>query len=104
MMNILHDDETMSVTGIRELGATNATTFRNEVYAALPLKPKAIEIDLSQTDFVDSCGLGALISVYKAAANRNGGVTMRLMNPTPSVQQLFELTRMHRIFEIVRRP
>ncbi len=59
-----------------------------------------IEIDLSQTSFVDSCGLGTLIALHKTACSRRGMV--RLLNPTPPVQQILELTRMHRIFEIVK--
>jgi hypothetical protein len=30
-------------------------------------------------------------------------MVLRLLNPTPPVQQMFELTRMHHLFEIVRR-
>jgi hypothetical protein len=32
--------------------------------------------------------------------SRSGGV--RVMNPTLQVQQILELTRMHRLFEIIR--
>ena len=65
---------------------------------------QAVEIDLSQTQFIDSCGLGALIAVQKCATNHNGNgaVPVRLLNPTPSVQHLLELTRLHRNFEIIR--
>ena len=34
--------------------------FREEVNSALPESPSVIEIDLSQTRFMDSSGLGAL--------------------------------------------
>ena len=91
--------ETVSVAEIKELGADNSRDFRDQVQAALPEKFKHIEIDLSQTRFLDSCGLGALISLRKAAGSRNG--TVRLLNPTPRVQRLFDVTRMHKIFEIV---
>lgn len=93
--------ETLSVLGIRELGAENSHAFREEVRAALPDKLRNIEIDLSQTSFLDSCGLGALISLRKTACSRNGKV--RLLNPSPRVQLLFDVTRMHKIFEIVIR-
>ena len=93
--------ETLSVLGIRELGADNSQAFREEVRAALPDKLRNIEIDLSQTNFLDSCGLGALISLRKTASSRNGKV--RLLNPSPRVQLLFDVTRMHKIFEIVVR-
>jgi anti-sigma B factor antagonist len=103
-MKIEHEGETLSVSDIRDLDAANSNTFRDRIRAALPPDLKAIEIDLSLTVFVDSCGLGALIAVHKTACSHNGGIPIRLLNPTPPVQQIFELTRMHRLFEIVKRP
>ena len=93
----------MSVRGVRELSALNARMFRNTVCARLAPELKSIEIDLSQTGLVDSCGLGALVSLHKAANDqaRGGGVVIRLVHPRPPVQQVFELTRMHHLFEIV---
>jgi len=93
--------ETLKIGGLRELGADNSQSFRDQVQAALPDRLQNIEIDLSQISFLDSCGLGALISLRKAANSRNGKV--RLLNPSPRVQLLFDVTRMHKVFEIVTR-
>jgi anti-sigma B factor antagonist len=98
-MKVENQGETLNVSGIKELGAANSQTFRDEVKNAFGDNQRIIEIDLSETIFVDSCGLGALISLHKTTCNRNG--TVRLLNPTPPVQQILELTRMHRVFEIV---
>ena len=64
--------ETLTVVDVRELGAENFQDFRERVRAAMPAKLRNIEIDLSQTSFLDSCGLGALISLRKTANSRNG--------------------------------
>jgi anti-sigma B factor antagonist len=98
-MKMEANGETLKVSGIKELGAANSQNFRDTVKGAMHEVHKNIQIDLSETTFVDSCGLGALISLHKTTCNRNG--TVRLMNPTPPVQQILELTRMHRIFEII---
>ena len=104
-MEIQRQNGTLNINGLRELSAANARSFRNEVCAVLAPELKSIDIDMSQASIVDSCGLGALVSLYKAAneQNRNGGVTVRLLNPQPPVQQVFELTRMHHLFEIVQK-
>jgi anti-sigma B factor antagonist len=103
-MKIEHDGNHLRVSDILELNAVNASNFREEVRAAMPKTPESIEIDLSQTRFVDSSGLGALFALYKSANNgRDAGVTLRLVNPKPSIQQLFELTQLHQLFEISRR-
>jgi anti-sigma B factor antagonist len=100
-MKVQNNGETIYISGIKELAAANANAFRDQARAALTDTQKFIEIDLSETMFLDSCGLGALISLHKTTCSRSGLV--RLVNPTPPVQQILELTRMHRIFEIVKR-
>ena len=102
-MKIEHEGNNLRVSDIAELNAINATSFRDEVRAAMPTDPGSIEIDLSQTRFVDSSGLGALFALYKAANHARNGVTLRLLNPRPSIQQLFELTQLHQLFEIEKR-
>src|SRR5882672_3650284 len=99
-MNITTEGDTVSVDGIKELSAANANQFKDKVRAALKDSLKNIQIDLSQAVFLDSCGLGALISLHKTVCTRNGVV--RLCNPAPPVLQILELTRMHRVFEVLK--
>lgn len=102
-MKIEHDGNHLRVSDIAELNAVNASQFRDEVRAAMPKTPESIEIDLSETKFVDSSGLGALFALYKTASHSRDGVTLRLLNPKPPIQQLFELTQLHQLYEIARR-
>jgi anti-sigma B factor antagonist len=99
-MKIEDEGVTLRVAGIEELGAGNAHLFRDEVRAALKPGQANIEVDLSDTTFIDSSGLGALIALHKTACNRKGG--LRLLNPQPPVAQILQLTRMNQIFEIVK--
>lgn len=89
----------LCISDIKELGTGNADALREQARAALTQAQKNIEVDLSQTLYVDSRGLGALISLHKTACSRNG--SLRVLRPAPPVQQILELTRMHRLFEIV---
>jgi len=91
--------DTLQVSDVPELGAPDSNDFRDQVRTSMVNGLRNIQIDLSKTLFVDSCGLGALVALHKTACSRQGMV--RLLNPVPSVQQILELTRMHRIFEIV---
>jgi anti-sigma B factor antagonist len=99
-MKIQSNGDTLRASAIAELSAANANTFRDEARHALTNGQRNIEVDLSQTAAVDSCGLGALVALHKTVAARGG--VLRLINPTPPVQQILELTRMHRIFEIIK--
>jgi anti-anti-sigma factor len=101
-MNINQLNGTLSVTGLRELNAANAQAFRSALARALSRDLQAIEIDLSQTRAVDGAGLGALVALYETAKEhrKREGFAMRLSNPTPTVQQMIELARLHHLFEI----
>lgn len=57
-----------------------------------------IVIDLSPVRFIDSSGLGALVSGFKNASSRDGG--LKLCGLQTQVKSMFELTRLHRVFEI----
>ena len=101
-MKIANLDQCLTISGISELTAVNSANFRDEVRAGLLESPAIIEIDLSETRFVDSSGLGALFALYRTAGP-SGTVILRLLNPKPEIQQLLELTQMQQLFEIVQR-
>ena len=90
--------DTLVVDGVQELNASNSNGFRDLVNASLTDSLVNVEIDLSKAVFIDSCGLGALISIHKTVCLRKGVV--RLLRPGAEVSQILELTRMHRIFEV----
>lgn len=102
-MEIQRQNGTLSIRGLQDLNAANARDFRNEAGAAIAPDLERIDIDLSDVRSVDCRGVGALVSLYQNAnkVNRNGGVALRLLNPPPPVRQMFELTRTHRLFEII---
>ena len=92
----------MRISAVDQLSAVNANAFRDWVRKALAEETRDIEIDLSHTTYLDSCGLGALVTLHKAACSRAG--KLRLLAPQPPVQQILELTRMDRVFEVVGPP
>jgi anti-sigma B factor antagonist len=93
------DARTFIVTGLPEVTAVNALHLCQAIRPALPPACTLLEIDLSATAFMDSSGLGTLISLHKTLRSRNGCV--RLLKPSPNIRHLLELTQLHRIFEIV---
>ena len=101
-MKIDSTDKTLTISGLTELTAANASTVRDEARARITASHSTIELDLSDVRFLDSSGLGALISLHKTMCSQNGQV--RLLNPSDTAQQILELTRLHRLFEIARTP
>jgi anti-sigma B factor antagonist len=93
--------DTLRISGLHDLSAANSAQVRDLARAAIQEGQRHIEVDLSQIVHMDSSGLGALIALHKTAATRSG--TLRVVNPTPPVRQLLELTRMQTIFQVVHR-
>ena len=99
-MRIEQRGDTLRIYGLRQLDAATASIFQDKVTEAMTGSLRHIEVDLSRTVFLDSCGLGRLVALRKLVCARGG--TVRLLNPAPPVQQMLELTRLHRVLEVVR--
>jgi anti-sigma B factor antagonist len=81
----------------RALDAGSAPGFKTATLNLL--EPGArIVIDMGHLDFVDSTALGALVSCLRQAHSTQGEI--KLCRLTKPVRTLFELVRMHRVFEI----
>lgn len=100
-MKLELQDGVLSVSGLKELDGGNSLC--REVRAQMPERLRAIEIDFSQMEFLNSSGLGELVALHKMALQQSGDVMVRVLNPPMPVQQLFELTRLNRVFEILKR-
>ena len=61
---------------------------------------RAALIDLSAVRYLDSAFLSALVRLRR----RLPECSITIVAVTPSVRRIFELTEMHRLFEIVRAP
>lgn len=88
----------VNVIAVRgELDASNVNDFKHVVLPLLS-SPVKLLIDLAQTQFVDSSGLGAMISCQRLAIAAGG--RMKLCCMSKQVRAAFELVRLHRIFDI----
>jgi len=89
---------TIVVVPVERLDASNSKEFK-KLMEPLIEKNSKIAVDLTAVRFMDSSGLGALLSCLRAVANQKGD--LKLFGMKVTVRALFELVRMHRIFEIV---
>lgn len=83
-----------------ELCSSTSRQWKERITKDLTEQAQEVSIDLSKTRFIDSSGLGVLLSLNKTL-RAQGGV-LKLLNPSSAVTQLIELTRLHRVFEIVQ--
>lgn len=78
------------------LEAVNAPECKQSLQVYAQAGGGRLILDLSGLEFVDSSGLGVLLTVLRQAGAKGGDV--RLACPTPSVRRLLTLTRLDRIF------
>jgi anti-anti-sigma factor len=89
------NEDGVSVTTVRCHGRlTNQTSdeLRNIVKPLIP-KGGDILIDLTDVSFMDSMGLGTLVSLKVSAINE-GYCRLMLVNLTPRIEQLLHLTNL----------
>lgn len=82
----------------KRLDAVIAGEFKDLVRPHLAADGPDAILDLSEVEFLDSSGLGAVIALRKALPE---GRRMRLRGLTPNVTRVFRLTRMDQIFDII---
>jgi anti-sigma B factor antagonist len=80
------------------LDAHNSKELKDYLLELLDNGAKKLILDLSEVRFVDSSGLGALLSGHKNAGLRDG--RFALVGVQARVQSMFELTRLTRVFDI----
>lgn len=92
--------EGITVLFVREdrLDANNSEDLKSELRRLFEKGTKDLIIDLKEVLFIDSSGLGVLVSGYKNASTLHG--TLKLSNLQTQVKSMFELTRLHRVFDI----
>lgn len=93
----IHEDVTVVTMAGDVLDASVVGDFKNEMTPILKSKSRVV-FDMENIQFVDSSGVGAILSCLRAL-NAEGG-DLKICSLTKPVRALFELVRMHKIFEI----
>ena len=81
----------------QRVDARVASEFKQQLLAAVNAGHGLIALDLSDVDFIDSSGLGAIVSALKHLGDRGDLV---IVGARPAVCNLFRLTRMDKVFRM----
>jgi anti-sigma B factor antagonist len=74
-----------------------SAAFRAALLARIDQGHHNLLIDMEKVEFIDSSGLGALVSALKRIG---GSGELRVCALRPSVRSMFELTRLNRVIPI----
>jgi len=82
-----------------EIDLSRASSFRQQIMAALTSKPKLLLMDLGGVPYMDSSGVATLLEMMQAT--KRGGGKLVLCSIQPKVRSIFEIARLETVFTIV---
>jgi len=95
-----HDMVVVSIGG--QLVTANRHELKEAVLRELDSGGKRFRVDFSDTGYVDSSGLGVLVSISKRI--RDGGGSLQLTSLNEDLVTLFALTKLDTLFDIIGGP
>jgi len=81
----------------KRVDASKAPAFKEEMTKCIDSGHNQLVLDLSSVDFVDSSGLGAIVSCLKRLGPRG---SLAVAGAQGAVSRLFTLTRMDKVFSL----
>ena len=72
--------------------------LRDAVRDLLSKGNKQILVNLGDVNYIDSSGIGELVSAY--TATRNQGGELKLLNLTKKVHDLLQITKLYTVFDV----
>jgi anti-sigma B factor antagonist len=75
-----------------------SVTIRDAVRDALAKGSKNIVLNLADVSYIDSSGLGELVSAYTSV--KNSGGELKLLNLTSKVHDLLQITKLYTVFDV----
>jgi anti-sigma B factor antagonist len=92
------DQATVIRPGGERIDIEVAGELRTALLGLIESGKRNLVMDLGGVTFIDSSGLGALVSAFKTLKTRKQDGDIRLANAQPSVVELLEIIRLNRVF------
>jgi len=96
----IHQSDGIAVVGLRgriTLGE-GTEALRDTVRDLLSQGQNRILLNLGEVNYIDSSGIGELVSAFTAAKRQGGEV--KLLNLTKKVHDLLQITKLYTVFDV----
>ena len=92
-------DGDINIIGLQErLDLTTASELKDASRDIIEKENCKLILNMEAVDFINSSGLGALVSILKDVRSSKG--TLKLSNLAPYVKEIFDITQLSNIFDI----
>jgi len=75
-----------------------SSLFRDAVRGLVAQGNKKIILNLGEVTYIDSSGIGELVSAFTTVTNQGG--SFKLLSLTKRVQDLLQITKLYTVFEV----
>jgi anti-sigma B factor antagonist len=75
-----------------------SVTLRDAIRDVMAKGSKSILLNLGDVNYIDSSGIGELVSAFTSV--KNSGGELKLLNLTKKVQDLLQITKLYTVFDI----
>ncbi len=75
-----------------------ASQFRDAIRDLVAKGDKKILVNLSEVSYIDSSGIGELVSAFTTTKNQGG--ELKLLNLTKKVNDLLQITKLYTVFDV----
>ncbi|KJF92411.1 anti-anti-sigma factor [Photobacterium angustum] len=82
-----------------EFDAQRARELESEFDALSQTERMELVIDMTQVQFIDSCGIGAIVFLYKRLKSR--GRRLRLLNVNGQPRELMQMLRIDKVIPLI---
>lgn len=101
MSQVVNQADRVVLTPDTDVVASNAQQLRTSLFDLIQSGHSRIVIDLQQVAMLDSAGLGVFIATHNSL--KTAGGELRVINVSPHILRLFQLTRLDRHFAVEAR-
>jgi anti-sigma B factor antagonist len=91
------DAQILDVSGQITLGE-GTMVIRNTVRDIMETDAKKIILNLANVTYIDSSGVGELVSTYTSVVNKGG--QLKLLNLTKKIRELLAITKLLTVFDV----
>lgn len=98
MIDISTINEVVNVKITGEIDVYTAPKLKDKLLPLTEERGQTVEIDLENTTYLDSTGLGVFINAYKSSEEHES--TLKLKHVNDRILRLFKVTGLHNIMDI----
>jgi anti-sigma B factor antagonist len=91
-------DDIIEIKPIGEVDIYTSPELKNKIFALIEERNTDIIIDGECLEYIDSTGLGVLMSIYKKMQENN--LNFKIVNLKSNIYKLFDITGLNKVFNI----